>query len=37
MQTLVTDIHGLLQLLRIERPTLCAANTALIRQISSTA
>jgi hypothetical protein len=32
MQALVAEIHGLLQFLRIERPTLGAANTASIRQ-----
>ncbi len=32
VEALVTEIHGLLQLLRIERPPLGAANTASIRQ-----
>jgi hypothetical protein len=37
VEALVTEIHGLLQLLRIERPPLGAANTASIRERSSTA
>jgi hypothetical protein len=37
MQTLVTQIHRVLQLLRIERPPLGAANTASIRQKGWTA
>jgi hypothetical protein len=37
VEALVTEIHGLLQLLRIERPPLGAANTASISQRSSTA
>jgi hypothetical protein len=32
VEALVTEIHGLLQLLWIERPALGAAHTALIRQ-----
>jgi hypothetical protein len=32
VEALVTEIHGLLQLLWIERPPLAAANTASIRQ-----
>jgi hypothetical protein len=30
--TLVPEVHGLLQVLRIERPPLCAAHAATIRQ-----
>jgi hypothetical protein len=37
VQSLMTELHGLLLLLRIERPPLSAANTASIRQRSSTA
>ncbi len=37
VEALVTEIHGLLQLLRIERPPLGAENTASISQRSSTA
>jgi hypothetical protein len=37
VKALVTEIHGLLQLLRIERPPLGEANTVSIRQRSSTA
>jgi hypothetical protein len=32
VQALVTEIHGALQLLRIERPPLGAAHAASIRQ-----
>jgi hypothetical protein len=32
VEALVTELHGVLLLLRIERPTLGAANTASIRQ-----
>ncbi len=32
VEALVTEIHGLLQLLWIERPPLAAANTPSIRQ-----
>ena len=32
MEALVTEIHGLLQLLRIERPPLGAANTRSARE-----
>jgi hypothetical protein len=32
VQPLVAEIHGVLQLLRIERPPLGAANTPSIRQ-----
>jgi len=32
VQTLVPQLHGLLQLLRIKRPPLGAAHTPLIRQ-----
>jgi hypothetical protein len=37
VQSLMTELHGLLLLLRIERPPLGAANTASIRQRGSTA
>ena len=37
MQPLVTEIHGLLQLLRIERPALVAPNTPPIRKCRWTA
>jgi hypothetical protein len=37
VEALVTEIHGLLRLLRIERPPLGAANTPSIRQRSCTA
>jgi hypothetical protein len=36
VEALVTEIHGLLQLPRIERPPLGAANTPSISQRSST-
>jgi hypothetical protein len=32
VEALVTELHGVLLLLRIERPPLAAANTASIRQ-----
>jgi hypothetical protein len=32
VEALVTELHGVLLLLRIERPTLGASNTASIRQ-----
>jgi hypothetical protein len=34
VEALVTEIHGLLQLQRIERPQLAAANTPSIHQCS---
>ena len=34
LEPLVTEIHALLQLLRIERPPLAAANTPSIHQCS---
>jgi hypothetical protein len=37
VEALVTELHGVLQLLRIERPPLGAANTLSIRQRSCTA
>jgi hypothetical protein len=36
VEALVAEIHGMLQLLRIERPPLGGVNTASIRQRSST-
>jgi len=37
VQPLVAEIHGVLQLVRIERPPLAAANTPTIRQRGWTA
>jgi hypothetical protein len=37
MQALMPELHGTLQVLRIERPPLGAANTPSIRQCGCTA